>query len=239
MKYSFNIVHVPGKDLNCAHALSRSPKGQPASNDHGLEQESNLYVNQVIQGLPASERRVDNLRAHLHEDEVCKQIMTYCNNGWPDKSSLKGPVKVYAQFSGELTVQQGLLLKGSRLVIPASMRLDVLDKLHAGHQGIVKCRARARESVWWPGITRQLEELVKECPVCCKLNKNTVEPMIASELPDYPWQKVVTDQLEWKGKTYLLVVDSRYIVVSQQPDTTSKKVIASLTTIFCRFGIPE
>ena len=69
--------------------------------------------------------------------------MAYCNKGWPEKCSLKGSVKLYALFEAELTVQNGLLLKGSRLVIPASMRLDMLDKLHAGHQGIVKCRVRA------------------------------------------------------------------------------------------------
>ena len=62
------------------------------------------------------------------------------------KCSLKGPVKLYDPFAAELTVQNGLLLKGSRLVIPASTskRLDILDKLDAGHQGIVKCRFRTR-----------------------------------------------------------------------------------------------
>ena len=65
--------------------------------------------------------------------------------------------------------------------------------------------------------------------------------MIASELPDYPWPKVASDQLFWKGKTYLLVVSyySRYIEVSPLASTTSQSIIASLTTIFSRFGVPE
>ena len=65
--------------------------------------------------------------------------------------------------------------------------------------------------------------------------------MIASELPDYPWQKVASDQFFWKGKTYLLVVDyySRYIEVSPLASTTSQSIIASLKTIFSRFGVPE
>ena len=241
MKYSFNIVHVPGKNLNCADALSRAPNSEPTTVDRTLEEEGNLYVNYVFQTLPATGKRLEEIKAHLQEDEVCKQIMAYCNKGWPEKCSLKGPVKLYAPFAAELTVQNGLLLKGSRLVIPASMRLDMLDKLHAGHQGIVKCRVRARESVWWPGIGRQLEELVNECPVCRKYRRNHVEPMIASELPDYPWQKVASDQLFWKGKTYLLVVDyySRFIEVSPLASTTSQSIIASLKTIFSRFGIPE
>ena len=65
--------------------------------------------------------------------------------------------------------------------------------------------------------------------------------MIASDLPDYPWQKVASDQLFWKEKTYLEVVDyySRFIEVSPLACTTSQSIIISLKTIFSRFGIPE
>ena len=59
--------------------------------------------------------------------------MAHCIKGWPEKCSLKGPVKLYAPFAAELTVQNGLLLKGSRLVMATPMRLDMLDKLHAGY----------------------------------------------------------------------------------------------------------
>ena len=52
------------------------------------------------------------------------------------------PLKAYWPERDEMTVQQGLLMKGNRLVIPVSTRLDVLDKLHEGHQGITKCRER-------------------------------------------------------------------------------------------------
>lgn len=103
------------------------------------------------------------MKIHLQEDEVCNQMVAYCEKGWPEKCSLKGLVKLDAPFAAEPPVKNGLLLKGSRLVVPASMRLDMFDKLHAGHQGIVKCHVRARESVWWPGIGRKLEDLVNGC----------------------------------------------------------------------------
>ena len=60
-------------------------------------------------------------------------------NGWPEKKHVKGAIKPYYQFSGELSVQQGLLLKGTRLVIPTTMRVDILDKLREGHLGIINC----------------------------------------------------------------------------------------------------
>ena len=57
-------------------------------------------------------------------------------------------------------------------MIPVSMRLDVLDELHEGHQGITKCRERAKASVWWPGLSKQLEELVNNCSTCIKERVN-------------------------------------------------------------------
>ena len=125
MKYSFSIVHVPGKNLNSADALSRAPKSEPRTKDCTLEEEGNLYVNYVFQTLPATGKRLKEIKAHLQEDEVCKQIMDYCNKGWPQRCSLKGPVKLYAPFAAEITVQNGLLLKGSRLDIPASRYSEI------------------------------------------------------------------------------------------------------------------
>ena len=93
--------------------------------DCNLEEEGNLYVNYVFQSLPATGKRLEEIKAHLQEDEICKQVTAFCDKGCLAKSSLKGPVKLYAPFAAELTVHNGLLLKGSRLVIHASMRLDM------------------------------------------------------------------------------------------------------------------
>ena len=94
--------------------------------------------------------------------------MNFCQDGWPSYGNLPGALQPYCQVSGELTVSDGLLLKGSRLVIPVTLRADTLDRIHAGHQGITKCRERAKSSVWWPGISGQIEELVNKCAVCAR-----------------------------------------------------------------------
>ena len=61
---------------------------------------------------------------------------------------------------------QWLAIKGTRIVIPSSLRLSILDRLHSGHQGVTKCRARARQTVWWPGLSNQLQDLVHNCSKC-------------------------------------------------------------------------
>ena len=62
----------------------------------------------------------------------------------------------------------GILLKSSRIVVPTAVKLHVLDKIHEGHQGIVKCRERVKTSVWWPGLSREVHDMVENCKVCAK-----------------------------------------------------------------------
>ena len=138
------------------------------------------YVDSIVKYLPATEDRLEDFRTQQQQDEVTRQLITYCSEGWPEKSQRPGPLKVYWPERSDLTVQQGLLMKGNRLVVPLTMRIDVLEKLHDAHQGITKCRERAKASVWWPGLSHQLEEVVKQCPTCIKERVNPAEPVIPS-----------------------------------------------------------
>ena len=134
----------------------------------------------------------------------------------------------------------GLLLRGNRLVIPPPLRVDILNKIHTGHLGIAKCRERACQAVWWPGLSAQLEQLVKNCRECCKNQKPSAEPLCPSTLPDLPFQKVATDLFEW-NKPYLLVVDyySRFVEIAKLSGSTATEVITHTKSIFARHGIPE
>ena len=96
-------------------------------------------VASVITGLPASDSRLQQIIEAQEEDPVCRQIKTYCSEGWPDKHSVNDAMKPYWSTRGELTVVQNILLKGTRIVIPSSMRPEILDKIHEDHQGIAKC----------------------------------------------------------------------------------------------------
>ena len=90
-------------------------------------------------------------------------------------------------------------------------------------------------------MSDQITEMVKSCRECTKQPTLNQEPMIPSNLPDFPWQIVGTDLFQHKGTTYLLVVDyfSRYPEITKLTNTTSKGVIAALKPIFARHGIPE
>ena len=241
MRFQFSISHVPGKNLTTADALSRAPSSEPLEGDKVLQDEADVYVNMVVKALPATERRINQIQQHQEKDEVCRQIAVYCYQGWPKEKVISHILRPYLSVAGELTIENNLLMRGSRIVIPSSLRKDVLNKIHAGHQGITKCRERTRQSVWWPGISKELEELVNRCHVCCKTQSQRAEPLITTPLPDLPWQKVATDIFEWKKSNYLLIVDyySRFIEVARLRCMTADEVILHTKSVFARHGIPE
>jgi len=124
--------------------------------------------------------------------------------------------------------------------MPVALHVEILDKLHAGHQGISKCREQARQSVWWPGLSKQLE-LVKTCNKCCKFCPQPAKPLLPTTLPLLPWQQVAMDIFEWEKTQYLLVVDcySRYIEIAILHHSTSAEIITHVNSTFARHGIPE
>ena len=162
MRYDFSISHVPGKDLIIADALSRAPDSgyKPQSSD--LQQsEVEAYVDQIICSLPATEGRLEQIRREQQQDTVCQRLTQYCQQGWPSRDNLPGPFKPYLTIAAELSIKDNLLMRGRRIVVPAVLQKDILDRLHTGHQGITKCRQRARHSVWWLNISKQIEEMIR------------------------------------------------------------------------------
>ena len=195
----------------------------------------------VIEALPANEDRLESYRKAQNEDEICNQTIGYCNTGWPQKHLVEKSMIPYWKQRGYLTVHKGLLLFNHRIVVPQSKRKETLEKVHAGHQGIERCRMRIRSSIWWPGISKEVERMVQQCRDCAKVARSQREPLKISHNTDYPWQIAGSDLFELHGVHYLLVVDyfSRYPEIIKLTSTTSSAIISALKAIFSRFGIPE
>ena len=149
-----------------------------------------------------------------------------CQSGWPQRGQVPDVLKPYYPVAAEFTMEDGILMRGQRIVIPASLCVEILEKLHEGHQGIVKFQERARQSVQWLGLSRCLEELVKSCPECCKHKVQRPQPFQPSEIPQLPWQKVATNLFQWRKSSYLLVMDyySQWIEVARLTSETSEAV---------------
>ena len=234
MRFHLNeVIHVPGKEMYVADALSRIQITSSECETTIKEQEMNIYLDSVLDSLPVSDIKLLQIKEAHDQDPICKEIKDYCLGGWPDKFHLHDARKPCWSDRGELNVVQGVLLKSSIIAIPSSLRLEVLDKLHEGHKGITKRRERAKSSVWWPGLSRQIQDVVENCKICAKHRVIRPEPLMPTPFPERPWQMNVTDLFELDHITYLIVVDyfSRYAeVVAMNKTTKSSEVIRALKT---------
>ena len=125
-------------------------------------------------------------------DPVCSRVIAHCKSEWP-KSCNDPELMSYWNVRGNLTLYDELLLYGGRMVVPKRLQAETIQKIHTGHQGIMRCRLRATSSVWWPGISKEIEAFVQKCPECVKLTLNPKEPLLTMPLPKHLRERVAAD----------------------------------------------
>ncbi|KAK0133586.1 hypothetical protein N1851_030913 [Merluccius polli] len=178
----FNAVaeHVPGKHLVVADALSRSPL-RDSGDDH-TDQEVQAYVESVVENAPVSSQKLDKIRSATLQDEELQKIVQFIRNRWPPKTSLLPSLHGYYSARAHLSETDGLVLYQDRLVIPAALRSEVLKQLHEGHQGLTRCRVRARMSVWWPRISAEITKTLSTSLLMAGRHIRTTLPMLEDKL---------------------------------------------------------
>ncbi|XP_037579458.1 uncharacterized protein K02A2.6-like [Dermacentor silvarum] len=239
MRFQYQVLYVPGKLLATADTLSRAPLD---SSPYNRVNQVELFVQEVVRSFPdIVSPQLEHLRQAHANDGVCSLLLQYCANGWPRQSHLPLHVKRYWQHQGDLSVCEGLLLKGSRIVVPSALQSGTLELLHDGHQGINRCKALARESVWWPGINNQIETLASNCPTCAETRVQRSEPMLPSATPTRPWEEVGVDLFHLNGQDCVLLVDyrSRFPELISLRSTSAPAVINVIKSVFARHGIPR
>ena len=241
MRFNPRVIYVPGKNQITADALSRAPVCGPDAEEISFVGEVETFASHTSV-LPATEARLKSIREAQEADEVCSQVVDYCRNGWPACPPQQPLLRPFWENRQHLATVDNLLLYDYRVVIPRPLRLEVLQQLHEGHLGITKCRARARESVWWPLLSTTIGEMVTKCSICAKLRPERKEPLMPSEMLSRPWEQVGMDLFEHGKNTFLLMVDyySRWIEVRLlQKTQTAEEVIRAMQSIFAIHGIPD
>ncbi|XP_034023466.1 uncharacterized protein K02A2.6-like [Thalassophryne amazonica] len=241
MRFSPVAEYAPGKTLIVADTLSRSPLSTCTEPD--TQSDVACYVASIVGVIPASQNKMEEIKMATAEDAELQSLIKFIWTGWPEHSC-KVPVGIrqFMQVKAELSEHDGLVLRGSRIVVPQLMRKEILQKIHEGHQGLTKCRERAYSSVWWPGLATEISGLVSSCQVCFEQKRTQQkEPLISTPLPDCPWKRIAMDLCEYNHQNYLVVSDyySRFVEILHMPSTTSTHAIRKLKAVFARFGIPD
>ncbi|XP_014665126.1 PREDICTED: uncharacterized protein K02A2.6-like, partial [Priapulus caudatus] len=234
-KYVFGLVYKPGTSIPVADALSRNPLPDKPVTDV-------VTVNNVSFS-PIRRGRLEEIRVASEKDQTFTELKSTIMKGWPDdKSRLPPTITPFFNYRDELSVQDGIILRGERVVIPRSMRADIKRKVHAGHMGINSCLRRARELVFWPGMSADIRQHVEACNVCATYSdRQGPETLFMHEVPGRPWEKVGSDLLSFEGRTYIVTVDyySKFFEIDYLIDTGSAAVIDKLKHHFARHGIPD
>ena len=166
LRFDVHVHYKQGRSIPVADALSRVCHREAGHNPEHVTEDSAPQRNIHFISTPIDLAAVKFSTAQDHTMNFLKNTVF---NGWPPYRKLC-PQELWEfwNFRCDLTLEDGLVLKGSRIVIPASMRNQVLQAIHLGHQGENKCILRARESVFWPGISSDIRHMVKDCDLCNK-----------------------------------------------------------------------
>ena len=137
--YDMTIKYKPGKDMLLSDAMSRLrplPDGTP---------EASIQINFVM----FSDKKLAEIRQATAQDPELCALRDAILQGWPDeRRDVSQTLRKYWPFRDELSIEDGILLKGPRLIIPGKLRAEYLTKIHEAHQGIVKCQSRAKSCIF-------------------------------------------------------------------------------------------
>ncbi len=151
-------------------------------------------------------------------------------------------LRPYWSFRDEITVYKGVLLKSHQVIIPTNLRNEMLKKIHKSHQGADSSIRRAREVLFWPGMSSSIRQISEACGICAQYQtEQPKEPMKSHDIPELPWSRISVDLCQLKGKDYLIMVDhySDFIEVGHLNNTTARNVIKVMKRNFARYGIPN
>ena len=181
-----------------ADTLSRACYEQISSDSTDDDLEIEAQVHLINSTLPISPEKYEKFVTETGKDSSLSQVMYLIQNGWPEeKQLLPGEVIEYWSVRDELSTSGGLVFRGERIVVPRVLRSDMLKLIHSSHLGVDKCRSRARDVLYWPGMNGQINDIVGKCGVCLTNKKSQPrEPLKPHSIPERRWQKLATDLFE-------------------------------------------
>lgn len=233
--YNCDIEFRPTAAHGNADALSRLPLPEG-----GVERpsESHLYNIHQLEMLPITSQTIK--KATQRDPILCK-VLSYMLKGWP--VGVPNVLRPYHSRLAELSVEDGCVLWGGRVIIPKALQESVLSDLHKEHMGIAKMKALARGHVWWSGLDKDLEALARSCRACLAVKQAPANaPLHPWVWPSQPWQRIHVDFAgPFMEKSFFIVVDahSKWAEVMEMPQTTTAKTIGALRRLFAIHGIPE
>ncbi len=231
--YQYNLEYTSGVSNKEADLLSRLPIPVNV-----VDPNEKIYAIDHREQLPVT---AQDIAKELQRDSILRQVYEYTLRGW--KPNVSTQLLPYARRADELTIEDGYLLWGNRVIIPTKLQGTVLQEIHEGHIGLCRMKSLTRSFVWWPRLDQDLEEVVKTCTACQSIRNKPAHVMSHPWIyPDAPWTRLHVDFAEFKGKQYLVVIDA----FTKWPEVhelgihaTTTQTVEALRRSFSCHGIPQ
>ena len=227
--YQYTIEHINGTANNCADCMSRLPLSGQAP-----DSAEKIHVVVQMDDMPITATQI--AKESKCDKELSIVLKSIQHGHWPSDTAVA--LSPFHKRYTELSVLDGCILWGSRVVIPSAFRQSLLQELHTTHLGMSRMKSLARSYVWWPGLDAQIEEVCRDCIECCAANRNPPKaPAHPWIIPQRPWQRVHVDHAHFGGRLLLVAMDA----YSKWPEVhivSAQQTIDKLRQIFACHGLP-
>ena len=201
-QYDMTITYRPGKEMLLADALSHLPSWT------NTQIQLDLRVDAIaISAFTRS--HLTNIASETQWDLSLSTVHRLTLNGWPNRcTNFPRITRNYWDFHDELSIEDDLLMKGERVLMPPSCRDSIMDDLHKSHAGINKALALARLCVYRQGLGADVTDYIKRCLTCIECINLPIETLHPHEVPPGPWVKISMDFFQdHHGEKYLIIAD--------------------------------
>ena len=159
------LTYLKGKDNIIADALNVINPLEPESADK--DDFDAIPVHHIASEIPATESWLERIRVATQADPILSQLKHQISQEWPYvRRGIPDSIHPFWNYRDELLVEEGLIFKTHKLVIPTSQKQEFLRDLHIGHSWEEKTLLQAQECVFWPGIMEDIKEYINKCDIC-------------------------------------------------------------------------
>jgi len=194
-------------------------------------------------GMDRSPVTAGDVALSIRRDPEASRVRDFVLHGWPEEFEGDESMRLFVTRKDELSVEQGVVLWGSRVVIPKNLQEQVLKELHVAHIGGSKMKMLARGYVWWPKMDLAIEQVARDCPECMRHRSNPESAQIHPwEIPSEPWERIHLDYAgPFLGKMFLIASDaySKWLDVFVTPNSTTETTLRKLRHTFAIHGIQK
>ena len=224
----------------CEHPTDSDIQATNTTTEHA----TSVFINSIT--CHAETVSIDQVKQAATTDAQYQDLMELIMNGFPQTRSRVQPPHL-REFWGvheRLSCIDGIALMDSRVVIPRSLRKQILTNLHAANQGISSMKARANQTVYWPGMDAQMRNFKDTCTDCLERSPSQQpEPILLTPSPEWPFQAICLDYFELNGHSYLSIVDrfSGWLCIYyiKSGNLTSQVLISICRDLFIHYGAAE